>query len=100
MSEITIIVRMSVYEQEQLCEKMEKFRNSTSQIDDKDIIKETKEFIDNMMESAFYDGLQCRFEDTFNKPKKEEGIVMDKNVLLMKPEEHKKEDIINDYPNF
>lgn len=92
MSNMTVIIKMAVSEQEVLRDLIDKYSNQNSQIEKNGVFRDIKKYIDILMETSFYDGLECRMEKSLEKPKEEKNIVVDKNVLLMKPEKEKEDE--------
>lgn len=63
MSDITFIVKAAISEQDDLRKKIDEYSETESKIERDKIFNDIKSYIDNLMETSFYDGLKCRFKD-------------------------------------
>lgn len=62
MSDVKFIIKMAIAEQEDLRKQIDEYSKTESKIERDKIFNDIKSYVDNILETTFYDGLKCRFE--------------------------------------
>lgn len=58
MPDITFIIKMAISEQDDLRKKIDEYSKAEPNIEKDKIFNEIKSYVDNMLETSFYDGIK------------------------------------------